>query len=128
MGEKGWAKGLRRAAAFFMATVTLWILSLTADFSGAAEAVRLLGESPAFVTAALAAELNYDLPEDEPELLGRWGKLAVEQSPLLSAGAEGVARALKEMEAADRAEPDDPHDPVQLPVVTSSTSTAATTI
>lgn len=121
MGRKGWTKGLRRAVAFFMATVTLWILTLTADLSAAAETVRTLGESPAFVAAVLAAELDYPR-EDEPALLGRWGKLAVEQSPLLAAGIGQVEEKLPQEEEHSQAlvEPDDPDDPLQLPEVTAA--------
>ena len=118
MGRKRWTRGLRRTAAFFMATVTVWLLTLTSDFSGAAETVRALGDSPAFVAAVLSAELDYQPPSDEPELLGRWGKLVVDQSPVLSAGAAQAARALEE--ARREAEPDDPDDPLELPTVTSA--------
>lgn len=123
-GQNGWTKGLRRATALFLATVTVWILSLTTDFSGAAETIRTLGESPAFVAAALSAELGQLSPSDEPELLGRWGRLAVGQSPLLAAGERNVAQALASPEPTPEptapAEPDDPHDPADLPAVTAA--------
>lgn len=121
-GQGGWTRGLRRGAALFLATVTVWILTLTTDFSGAAEAIRTLGESPAFVAAALAAELTQLPAEDEP-LLGRWGRLAVEQSPWLTAGEENVENTLsqpKPTPSAEPEEPDDPHDPVKLPQVTTA--------
>jgi len=120
MKGKKWTRGLRRGTACFMATMALWGLFLTTDFSGAAEAVKALGESPAFVAAVLSAELNYEPPGDEPELLGRWGKLAVGQSPLLMAGAEQVARELERGKEEEPVEADDPQDPVQLPVVTTA--------
>lgn len=121
MGRNGWTKGLRRAVAFFMATVTVWVLTLTADLPAAAETVRTLGESPAFVAAVLAAELDCS-GEDESALLGRWGSLAVEQSPLLSAGMGQVEKMLdrKEQDSATSMEPDDPEDPQQLPEATSA--------
>lgn len=121
-GHNGWTRGLRRAVALFMATVTLWLLSLTTDFSGAAQAIRTLGESPAFVAAALSVELG-PLPQgDEPALLDRWGQMAVDQSPLLSAGRDNVAAALASPEPAPTpvTEPDDPHDPADLPAVTAA--------
>ena len=119
-GQGGWTRGLRRGAALFLATVTVWVLTLTTDFSGAAEAIRTLGESPAFVAAALAAELP-QLPAEQAPLLGRWGKLAVEQSPWLAAGKENVENALSSPEPSpspEPEEPDDPHDPAELPQVT----------
>ena len=120
-GQNGWTRGLRRGAALFMATVTVWLLCLTTDFSGAAEAIRALGESPALVAAALSVELG-PLPGDEPALLDRWGQLVVDQSPLLAAGKENVAAALAAPEPtlAPLAEPDDPHDPADLPAVTAA--------
>lgn len=118
----GWTKGLRRAAALFLATMTIWVLSLTTDFSGAAEAIRSLGESPAFVAAALSAELGQLTRSDEPSLLGQWGQLIVSQSPLLSAGKQNVANALEQArtDPAPSTEPDDPHDHSNLPAVTAA--------
>lgn len=118
----GWTKALRRTAALFLATVTVWLLCLTTDFSGAAQAIRTLGESPALIQAALSAELGQRLPEDEPALLDRWGALAVDQSPLLSAGKGSVAAALARPEPTPTPapEPDDPHDPAELPAVTAA--------
>lgn len=120
-GQPGWTRGLRRTAALFLATVTIWILSLTTDFSGAAEAIRTLGESPAFVMAALEAELGRLPREDEP-LLGRWGRLAVGQSTWLAAGESAVQQALTQPQpsAPPHQEPDDPHDPAELPAVTAA--------
>lgn len=118
----GWTKALRRTAALFLATVTVWLLCLTTDFSGAAQAIRTLGESPALIQAALSAELGQRLPEDEPALLDRWGALAVDQSPLLSAGKGSVAAVLARPEPTPTPapEPDDPHDPAELPAVTAA--------
>ena len=58
-GPGQWTKVLRRGAALFLATVTVWVLSLTADMGAAAETFRTLAESPAFVAAALQAELGH---------------------------------------------------------------------
>lgn len=118
----GWTKALRRMAALFLATVTVWLLCLTTDFSGAAQAIRTLGESPALIQAALSAELGRRLPQDGPELLDRWSALAVDQSPLLSAGKQTVAAAPAQPEPTPTPvrEPDDPHDPAELPAVTAA--------
>lgn len=116
----GWTKALRRTTALFLATVTVWLLCLTTDFSGAAQAIRTLGESPALIQAALSAELGQRLPEDEPVPLDRWSALAVDQSPLLAAGKGSVAAAQARPEPTPAPEPDDPHDPAELPAVTAA--------
>ncbi len=114
-----WTRGLRRGAACFMATVAMWVLFLTTDISGAAEAVKALGENSDFVEAVLSTELDYIPPRDEPGLLGRWSRLAVSQSSLLLAGEEAVLRE-EERSKEEPKEADDPQDPVQLPVVTTA--------
>ena len=114
-----WTRGLRRGAACFMATVAMWVLFLTTDVSGAAETVKALGENSDFVEAMLSAELNYTPPGDGVQMLGRWSRLAVSQSPLLLAGEEMVLREEERVEEGLK-EADDPQDPVQLPVVTAA--------
>ena len=79
-----WKRALRRAAALFFATLALWLLGLTCDLGAAC--VKL-GESSAFVAAALSAELGTQVSEDSPWAdLNRWQRLALSQSPLLQAG------------------------------------------
>ena len=66
-GQGRWSKMLRRGTALFLTTVTVWVLSLTADMGAAAQTFQTLAESPAFVSAALRAELG-NLPlEEAPE-------------------------------------------------------------
>lgn len=95
-----WGRLLRRAAALFLATLAVWVLPLCTG-AGAAGALRELGEDPAFVAAALGAELGL-APEDGPlaELDG-WGRLAVGQSPLLLAGGGGEVQGKDEEETLD---------------------------
>lgn len=77
-----WAKLLRRGIALFLATFALWLLSITCDLGAAC--VRL-GESSAFVSAALQAGLGVNLQqENEWSGLNRWQKLVLSQSSLLS--------------------------------------------
>lgn len=87
-----WIRALRRVAALFFATIAVWLLGLTCDFGTAC--VRL-GESSAFVAAALRAELG---PETWAEGawagLDRWQQLALGQSALLRAGRDNVERQL----------------------------------
>ena len=125
-GQGQWPRVLRRGVALFLATVTVWVLSLTGDAGSAATALRTLAESPAFVSAALRAELGA-LPEDQgaEDGLGPWQKLILGQSPALSAGAgeEGAdppASQEAPPESAAPTEPDDPEDPEVLPEVTTA--------
>ena len=118
-GQGRWTRLLRRGIALFLATVTVWVLSLTADIGAAAETFRTLAESPTFVSAALRAELG-DLPAEDQGLTG-WQKLILGQSPSLSAGI-GRGETGGDEEAAEEVEgePDDPEDPENLPEVTAA--------
>ena len=120
-GQGRWTRLLRRGVALFLTTVTVWVLSLTADMGAAAETFRTLAESPAFVSAALRAELG-SLPEEEGESLTFWERLALGQSPTLSAGVgRGAADAPEAPSPSPSAgEPDDPEDPEELPAVTAA--------
>ncbi len=83
-----WKRTLRRIFALFFATLAIWLLGLTCNFSAAC---LRLGESSAFVSAALRAELGEETWDTGPlSQLDRWQRLAVDQSPLLRAGEESV--------------------------------------
>ena len=120
-GQGRWTRLLRRGTALFLTTVTVWVLSLTADMGAAAETFRTLAESPAFVSAALRAELG-SLPEEERESLTFWERLALGQSPTLSAGVGREAADVPEVPSPSPSagEPDDPEDPEELPAVTAA--------
>lgn len=116
-GQGRWTRMLRRGVALFLTTVTVWVLSLTADMGAAAETFRTLAESPAFVSAALRAELG-NLPEEEAGLTG-WQKLVLGQSPTLSAGVgKGETGEAVQESPQPTGEPDDPEDPKEVPEVT----------
>lgn len=118
-GQGRWTRMLRRGVALFLTTVTVWVLSLTADMGAAAETFRTLAESPAFVSAALRAELG-NLPEEEAGLTG-WQKLVLGQSPTLSAGVgKGETGEAVQESPQPTGEPDDPEDPEELPEVTAA--------
>lgn len=131
-GPGQWTKVLRRGAALFLATVTVWVLSLTADMGAAAETFRTLAESPAFVAAALQAELGHvETGTDTLDALERWQRLVLDQSPTLMAGRAQVSRYLSDPTAQGDVdpeppqpsavqEPDDPEDPHQLPASTTA--------
>ena len=124
-GQGQWPRLLRRGAALFLATVTVWLLSLTADTGSAAVTLRTLAESPAFVSATLRAELG-NLPEDpaDSEGLTGWQQLILSQSPALMAGVEEVPDSAPAAEPVQDTpaptEPDDPEDPEVLPAVTTA--------
>lgn len=122
-GQGRWSRFLRRAAALFLATVTIWVLSLTANIAAAAETFRALAESPAFVSAALRAELGeVDMAGGVIGGMTSWQKLVLGQSPTLVAGEERVASLLSGQETPPKLdpapapiEPDDPGDLHDLP-------------
>ena len=81
---------LRRTFALFLAIVGIWLFALTCD-PGAA-CVRL-GESSAFVAAALQAELGPETWLDTPwNRLNPWQQLALSESAFLQAGSESIAQ------------------------------------
>lgn len=97
-----WKRVLRRVAALFFATIALWLLSLTCDFGSAC--IRL-GESSAFVSAALRTELGEEPWSDTPlSQLDRWERLAVNQSAFLRVGGTSALLS-QEVEAESDAEP-----------------------
>ena len=118
-GQGRWTRLLRRGVALFLTTVTVWVLSLTADMGAAAETFRTLAESPAVVSAALRAERG-NLPEEESGLTG-WQKRVLGQSPTLAAGL-GTGDGTEEGQPSVQptGEPDDPEDPEELPEVTAA--------
>ena len=89
-GQKAhWKRALRRCAALFFATVTVWLLGLTCDFGAAC---ARLGESAAFVSALLRFELGQeDWGNTVWSDLDNWQRLALGQSALLRSGAESVS-------------------------------------
>ncbi len=80
-----WKRLFRRSAALFLATLAVWLLLLC---GGGAGALQSLGESGAFVSTALAAELGKP-GGDVLDKLDGWDRLAVGQSLLLS-GSQGA--------------------------------------
>lgn len=119
-----WKRTLRRIIALFLATLALWLLGLTCDFGAAC--VRL-GESSAFVAAALQAELGPETWDDGPlAQMDRWQRLAVSQSVLLQAGESAVERSqtvqsdLPEGPADNTPVPDEDHAEPPLPETTTA--------
>ena len=103
-------RALRRGAALGLALTALWIFGLTADLSGAWDALGRLGQTPSFVLGALSQELEGASAGDglSPDL-DRWGRLLLAQSALLSGGRPAVDAFLAEQAQAEEppAEPID---------------------
>ena len=103
-------RALRRGAALGLALTALWIFGLTADLSGAWDALGRLGQTPSFVLGALSQELEGAPAGDglSPDL-DRWGRLLLAQSALLSGGRPAVDAFLAEQAQAEEppAEPID---------------------
>ena len=95
-------RALRRGAALGLALTALWIFGLTADLSGAWDALGRLGQTPSFVLGALSQELEGASAGDglSPDL-DRWGRLLLAQSALLSGGRPAVDAFLAEQAQAD---------------------------
>lgn len=103
-------RALRRGAALGLALTALWIFGLTADLSGAWDALGRLGQTPSFVLGALSQELEGAPAGDglSPDL-DRWGRLLLAQSALISGGRPAVDAFLAEQAQAEEppAEPID---------------------
>ena len=81
---------LRRSVALFLAVVAVWLLALTCD---PGEACVRLGESSAFVAAALQAEMGPEIWRDTPwNRLTPWQQLALSESTLLQVNSESIAQ------------------------------------
>lgn len=100
---------LRRTIALFLAVVAIWLLALTCD---PGETLRL-GESSAFVAAALQAELGPATWSDTPwNQLTRWQQLALGESAFLQAGSEAITRL--QADVTNEQEPALPEPPPQI--------------
>lgn len=127
MNKIQWGRVLRRGMALFLATVAVWALLMTAGVGSAADAVRSLGESGGFVSAALRAELGdvSDLSAPLSSLDG-WGRLVVDQSAFLRAGAGAVAARMEGAGVEKGADPDPgTEDMADVPAVPAPTATPA---
>ena len=83
-----WGRLLRRGAALFMATLAAWALLMGSGAGAAGGALKELGENPAFVSAALQAELGKLPDSGQPlEELSGWERLVLGQSSWLMEGA-----------------------------------------
>lgn len=105
-------KAVRRGIALMMAGATLWVVSFTSDPAAALRAIQELGESPAFVTRLLAAELGGVESGSGPlSGLSAWQRAVLGQSALLSGGAEGVAAYLAEQAEREAEQAGPPPEP-----------------
>ncbi|MEG0825185.1 MAG: stage II sporulation protein P, partial [Oscillospiraceae bacterium] len=95
-----WSRILRRSVAFFLAVVTLWVLTLTADMGAASARLTQLGENADFVEAALMAELGAGPVAEGPlASLSLLDRLVLGQSARLTGGRDEVADFLAAQDA-----------------------------
>lgn len=113
-----WGRLFRRAAALFLATIGLWLLLMGAGAGAVSGAAEALGESGDFVSAALRTELG----PAKADPLTFWGRLAVNQSPLLAAnpGRETDPAAEPSAEPLPNAQPAPDHDDITEPPETTT--------
>jgi stage II sporulation protein P len=97
---------LRRSAAFFTATVTILLFYATTEPELSSSLLSSLAESPAFVAAALRAELGR--PETQQSLLNHlpwWQSAVLAETVLLRDGEDTVTTFLSRETTADASEP-----------------------
>ncbi len=122
--QLSWTRILRRMIALFLATIALWLLSLTCDFGAAC--IRL-GESSDFISTTLRAELGTETWTNSPlAQMDPWQRLAISQSAFLRAGALAVS---PEQEASPAPAPDEeqtdahqPEDSFETPLPETTTA------
>ena len=103
-----WGRLFRRGSAVCLATLAVWLLLAGAGTGAVMGAAESLGNSGAFVSAALRMELGPD-PADP---LSFWQRLAVNQSPLLSANGGSLPPAKQEDSPLPDAQPAPDRDDV----------------
>lgn len=97
--RRGGLRLVRRAIALALVLVTVWVISLTADFPGFSTILRQLGENSRFVVGMLSSQLGYDPPgEMVTASLDGWGHFLLNQSALLSGSIPAVEQMLQERE------------------------------
>lgn len=103
-----WGRLFRRSAALFLATMGLWLLLIGAGAGAASGAAEALGGSGDFVSAALRTELG----PARADPLSFWGRLAVDQSPLLVANPGRETEPAPSVEPLPNAQPAPDHDDI----------------
>ncbi len=93
-GTPGW---LRRGLALGLGLTAVWLMGLTVPLPGPDRVLEALGSSPKFVVGALSAQLGWEM-EDSRTAIGPWGRLLLDQSPLLSGSAAQVEEFLQVQE------------------------------
>ena len=87
-------RALRRGTALGLVLTAAWAVSLTADISALGEGLSALGGGHTLAVSLMTSQLG-PLPGQREGVTG-WGRLLVDNSPLLAAGEEAVTRRLDE--------------------------------
>lgn len=123
-----WGRLIRRALALFLATVTIWIVAITAGLGWTSGLFSVLGADPILVTGVLRSELGGPWAAGPLSGLDGWGRLVLEQSPLLLSSQGAVAGYLSgEGSLSENADGGgegeaylEDEDPIELPAVTTA--------
>lgn len=123
-----WGRLIRRALALFLATVTIWIVAITAGLGWTSGLFSVLGADPILVTGMLRSELGGPWAAGPLSGLDGWGRLVLEQSPLLLSSQGAVAGYLSgEGSLSENADGGgegeaylEDEDPIELPAVTTA--------
>ena len=87
-------RALRRGTALGLVLTAAWAVSLTADISALREGLSALGGGHTLAVSLMTSQLG-PLPGQHKGVTG-WGRLLVDNSPLLAAGEEAVTQRLDE--------------------------------
>lgn len=122
-----WGRLLRRSTAGFLAALAVWMLVACTGAGTAAGALQQLGENGTLVSSLLAAELGAAGSGAFWEELDGWGRLVVDQSPLLRANGSVFSEAGSDGEPAlnlPAGQPAQDHDDLtEPPAVTTAPET-----
>ena len=85
--DLGW---LRRGLALGLGLAGVWIIGLTVQFPGIGTLLEQFGSSSSLVVGTISNQLGWIRPESSQASIGPWGRLLLDQSPLLSGSAGQV--------------------------------------
>ena len=121
LGDLGW---LRRGLALGLGLAGVWIITLTVSLPGPEAILKGLGTDSQFVVGAFSAQLGWMPSESSQTRIGPWGRLLLDQSPLLKCSIGQVEHRLlaeqrearPESLAAEQGDADDRQEPPLEPI------------
>ncbi len=85
---------LRRGLALGLGLTAVWMMGLTVPLPGPSWVLETLGGNPQFVVRTLSAQLGWEM-EGSRTTIGPWGRLLLDQSPLLGGSVRQVEEFLQ---------------------------------